>query len=70
MDARYAFSGGWGAALGVYNILNTHASAAQFWYVDRLKSEVATYPSGRADIHEHPLESIMARFTISKSFGM
>jgi hypothetical protein len=70
MDAHYAFSGGWGAALGVYNILNTHAAAAEFWYVDRLKSEIATYPGGRADIHEHPLEPIMARFTISKSFGM
>src|ERR1700733_366482 len=41
----------------------------QFWYVDRLKSEIATYPDGRADIHEHPLEPIMARFTISKAFG-
>jgi hypothetical protein len=70
MDAHYAFSGGWAAAFGVYNILNTHAAAAEFWYVDRLKSEIATYPEGRADIHEHPLEPIMARFTISKSFGM
>jgi outer membrane receptor protein involved in Fe transport len=70
MDAHYAFSRGWSASLGVYNILNTHAAAAEFWYVDRLKSEIAAYPDGRADIHEHPLEPIMARFTISKSFGM
>jgi hypothetical protein len=70
MDAHYAFSGGWGASLGLYNILNSHAAAAQFWYVDRLKSEIAAYPDGRADIHEHPLEPIMARFTISKAFGM
>jgi outer membrane receptor protein involved in Fe transport len=70
MDAHYAFPAGWAASLGVYNILNTHAAAAQFWYVDRLRSEIATYPDGRADIHEHPLEPIMARFTISKSFGM
>ena len=69
MDAHYAFSGGWGAAFGVYNILNTHAAAAEFWYVDRLKSEIATFPEGRADIHEHPLEPMMARFTISKGFG-
>jgi hypothetical protein len=69
MDAHYEFSSGWGASLGVYNMLNTHAVAAQFWYVDRLKSEIATYPDGRADIHEHPLEPIMARFTISKIFG-
>ena len=33
-----------------------------------LASEVAAYPDGRADIHEHPLEPFMARFTISKAF--
>jgi len=70
MDAHYAFSRGWSASLGVYNILNTHAAAAQFWYVDRLKLEIAGYPDGQADVHVHPLEPIMARFTISKSFGM
>jgi outer membrane receptor protein involved in Fe transport len=69
MDAHYAFGGGWGAAFGIYNILNTHAAAAEFWYVDRLKSEIVTFPEGRADVHEHPLEPIMARFTISKTFG-
>jgi len=70
MDAHYAFPQGWSVSLGVYNILNTHAAAAEFWYVDRLKSEITAYPDGRADIHEHPLEPIMARFTISKSLGM
>jgi outer membrane receptor protein involved in Fe transport len=70
LDAHYAFSRGWSASLGVYNTLNTHAAAAQFWYVDRLKSEVAAYPDGRADVHEHPLEPIMARFTISKDLGL
>jgi outer membrane receptor protein involved in Fe transport len=68
-DIRYAFASGWGASLGIYNILNTHAAAAEFWYVDRLKSEIDTYPDGRADVHEHPLEPIMARLTISKQFG-
>jgi len=66
LDVRYATASGWSAALGVYNLLNTHAAAAEFWYVDRLRSEVAAYPDGRADIHEHPLEPIMARFTIIK----
>jgi outer membrane receptor protein involved in Fe transport len=70
LDAHYTFTEGWSAAIGVYNLLNTHAAAAEFWYVDRLKSEIAAYPEGRADIHEHPLEPIMARFTISKTFGM
>jgi len=62
-----AISGdGWTTALGAYNIINTHSAAAEFWYVDRLKSEIDTYPDGRADVHEHLLEPIMARLTISK----
>ena len=68
LDVRYAFRSGWHAALGIYNLFNTHAAAAEFWYVDRLQSEIAQYPGGRADIHEHPLEPLMARFTISKTF--
>jgi outer membrane receptor protein involved in Fe transport len=69
LDINYAFPNGWGASVGVYNLLNTHAAAAQFWYVDRLQNEIGTYPDGRADIHEHPLEPIMARFTVVKKFG-
>jgi hypothetical protein len=69
LDAHYAFSAGWSASVGIYNVLNTHAAAADFWYVDRLPNEVSTYPDGRADIHEHPLEPIMARFTVTKRFG-
>ena len=69
LDARYSLPAGWSASIGIYNLLNTHAAAAEFWYVDRLKSEIDTYPDGRADVHEHPLEPIMARFTITKQFG-
>jgi TonB dependent receptor/TonB-dependent Receptor Plug Domain len=69
LDAHYALRSGWEATLGIYNLLNSHAPAAQFWYVDRLKSEIATYPDGRADIHQHPLEPIMARLSISRKFG-
>ena len=69
LDAHYVFPAGWSASVGIYNLLNTHAAAAQFWYVDRLQNEVGAYPDGRADVHEHPLEPIMARFTITKKFG-
>jgi TonB dependent receptor/TonB-dependent Receptor Plug Domain len=69
LDAHYGFRSGWEASLGIYNLLNSHAPAAQFWYVDRLKSEVGTYPNGRADIHQHPLEPVMARLSISRKFG-
>jgi outer membrane receptor protein involved in Fe transport len=68
LDLHYAFSSGWTASLGVYNLFNTDAAAAEFWYVDRLKSEIATYPDGRADIHEHPLEPRMFRATLAWRF--
>ena len=64
-----AFRSGCRATLGVYRVLNTRAAAAEFWYADRLQSEIAEYRDGRADIHEHPLEPIMGRLTISKMFG-
>jgi outer membrane receptor protein involved in Fe transport len=69
LEAQYRFDHGWAAALGIYNVLNTHAAAAQFWYVDRLKSEIDTAPDGIADVHQHPLEPLMFRLTISKQFG-
>jgi hypothetical protein len=69
-DLHYAFPSGWGVSVGIYNLLDTHAAAAEFWYVDRLKSEIGSYPDGRADVHEHPLEPSMVRVTISKQFGL
>jgi outer membrane receptor protein involved in Fe transport len=68
LDVHYALGSGWSTSLGVYNVLNTRADAAEFWYVDRLKTEVGAYPDGRADVHEHPLEPIMARLSIVKRF--
>ena len=68
LDVQYAFAANWSAAVGVYNLFNTHAAAARFWYVDRLQNEAGAYPDGRADVHEHPLEPIMARFTVTKKF--
>jgi outer membrane receptor protein involved in Fe transport len=68
LDVHYALSESWSLALGIYNLLNTHAAAAEFFYVDRLQNEIGSYPDGRADVHEHPLEPISARFTVSKRF--
>ncbi len=70
LDVHYALPANWSASLGIYNLLNKHAAAAEFWYVDRLQNEIGSYPDGRADIHAHPLEPIMARLTISKKFGL
>lgn len=64
-DIRYAFERGWSLALGVYNIMNKRANAAEFWYVDRLPGEPAT---GGADIHIHPLEPTSVRLTLSENF--
>jgi len=68
LDVHYAFAQRLTVSLGIYNLFNVHAAAAEFWYVDRLQNEIGTYPDGRADIHEHPLEPIMARLTVSKQF--
>jgi hypothetical protein len=68
LDVHYEFRSNWSASIGIYNLFNVHAAAAEFWYVDRLQNEIGTYPEGRADIHEHPLEPIMARFTLAKKF--
>lgn len=64
-DVRYALAGGWKLTLGIYNITNKRANAAEFWYVDRLPGEPA---AGVADIHIHPLEPASARLTLSKNF--
>ena len=69
LDVHRALPSRWSVSLGIYNLLNTHAAAAEFWSVDRLQNKIGTYPVGRADVHEHPLEPIMARFTVSKQFG-
>jgi outer membrane receptor protein involved in Fe transport len=70
LDATYKFGGGWSATVLAYNLLNTKANAAAFTYVDRLQSEISTFPDGRADTHIHPLEDIAARLTLTKRFGM
>jgi outer membrane receptor protein involved in Fe transport len=64
-DAHYVIGRGWSMGLGVYNLLNKKADAAEFWYVDRLAGEPA---AGVADIHIHPLEGTSARITIVKAF--
>ena len=64
-DVRYAFAQDWRVGLGVYNVLNRHADAAEFWYIDRLPGEPA---AGIADVHTHPLEPLSVRLAVSKTF--
>ncbi len=64
-EIGYTLQTGWKLGMGVYNILNTRANAAEFWYIDRLPGEPA---GGVADVHVHPLEPVSVRFTIGKAF--
>jgi outer membrane receptor protein involved in Fe transport len=64
-DAHYLIGNGWSVGLGVYNLLDKKADAAEFWYIDRLPGEPA---AGIADVHVHPLEGVSGRFTLAKSF--
>lgn len=63
-QASYTLQSGWQFSLGLYNILNVRANAAEFWYIDRLPGEPA---AGVADIHIHPLEPISTRLTLSQA---
>jgi hypothetical protein len=53
LDIHNAFPGGLRASLGVYNLFDVRADAAEFWYVGRMRGEPA---AGVADLHEHPLD--------------
>ncbi len=64
-EVSYNFESGWKLEGGLYNVLNTRANAAEFWYVDRLPGEPV---EGVADRHIHPLEPISFRLTIGRSF--
>ncbi len=51
--------------LGVYNLFDSHADAAAYFYTSRLPGEPA---AGVADYQVHPLEPLSARFTVSATF--
>jgi outer membrane receptor protein involved in Fe transport len=64
-DAHYDIGQGWSVGVGMYNLLNKKADAAEFWYIDRLPGEPSM---GVADIHVHSLEGNSGRLTIAKTF--
>ncbi|HEX5281948.1 MAG TPA: TonB-dependent receptor [Micropepsaceae bacterium] len=65
LDTSYTFESGWKLGFGIYNLLDTKADAAEFWYIDRLPGEAA---EGVADRHIHPIEPRSFRFTLAKMF--
>jgi hypothetical protein len=64
-EIGYTIDNGWKFGLGLYNILNEHSDAAQYWYRDRLPGEPA---GGLNDVHVHPLEPLSLRISLGKSF--
>jgi hypothetical protein len=64
-NVRYGFASGWNLGLGLFNLLNVRANAAEYWYIDRLQGEP---PTGVADLHVHPLEPFTVRLTVGRTF--
>jgi outer membrane receptor protein involved in Fe transport len=65
LNAAYTLASGWRFGTGLYNVLDTKADAAAFYYVDRLPAEPA---AGVGDLHVHLIEPRTVRFTLSKTF--
>lgn len=69
VDVSYAITAGrwqgWKGQVGVFNLFNSHAMAADYYYTSRLPGEPA---GGVAGFQSHPLEPRSARFTLSKTF--
>ena len=65
MDVGYALAGGWQARVGVFNLLNSHQAAADYYYTARLPGEPA---GGIAGYQVHPLEPRSARLSLTTAF--
>jgi len=65
LDIGYKISPTLKVQLNIFNVLNSHADAADYLYTDRLPGEPA---EGVEDVHSHPLEPISARFGVTATF--
>jgi hypothetical protein len=61
-DLAYEIDRRWSVGLNVFNLLDTHASDIDYYYVSRLPGEPA---AGVADIHTHPAEPRELRFSVT-----
>lgn len=64
-DVAYALPKGWKAQIGIFNIFNSRANAADYYYTSRLQGEPA---DGVAGFQSHPLEPRSVRFSVTKMF--
>jgi hypothetical protein len=53
------------AQLGIYNLFNTRAAAAAFFYTSRLPGEAT---AGVTGVQVHPLEPVSARLAVTAPF--
>ena len=65
IDVGYRLSQRIKLQLSIFNLLDSHADAAAYFYTTRLPGEPA---DGVADRQTHPLEPISARFSVTASF--
>jgi len=65
LDIGYKISPSLKVQVNIFNLLNSHADAADYLYTDRLPGEPA---DGVEDIHSHPLEPRSARFSVTATF--
>ncbi len=65
LDVGYKVSPTFKLQVSVFNLLNSKANAAAFYYTARLPGEPS---DGIQDDQVHPLEPISARFTLTKTF--
>jgi hypothetical protein len=65
LDVGYKITPTLKVQLNIFNLLNSHADAADYLYTDRLPGEPA---EGVEDVHSHPLEPISARLGVTATF--
>jgi outer membrane receptor protein involved in Fe transport len=70
VDIGYKVSPGLKVQFSIYNLLDTRAYAAEYYYATNINAaEVARYgTSGVSDYQVHPLEPRSVRFTVTASF--
>ena len=65
LDVGYKVNSSLKVQVSVFNLFNTRANAAAFYYTSRLPGEPA---AGVTDFQVHPLEPVSARFTVTATF--
>jgi len=70
LDVGYKFTPKLKAQFSVYNLFNSHADSAEYYYAtDITQAEVAKYgTTGVSDYQVHPLEPISVRATVTYLF--